>query len=118
MAASALAAFADGSASRVERRRIGKFIVGLQHSRIRDGQAAIALLEDYLGQLKEDATAAETHLAEKIRAVASDRDAALLIARIVLAISQADDAFVYAEKLQFQEICALLDLDPQSVEPL
>ncbi|MDX1402105.1 MAG: TerB family tellurite resistance protein [Kiloniellales bacterium] len=118
MAASALAAFADGTVSGLERHRIGAIIVRLQQTRISDSQAALDLLDSYLRDLETDAEAAEGSLTDKIRAIAADRAAAELIASIVLTISQADDAFVYAEKMQFQEICALLELDPERIAPL
>ena len=118
MAASALAAFADGTVSPSERHRIGAIIVGHGKIRAQDPKIAIELFEAYLHALENDPDKAEFMLSEKLTAIAGQEDEAEIIAGIVLAISHADGEFVYAEKMQFQSICEILGVDPEGIKPV
>ena len=118
MAASALAAFADGTVSPSERHRIGAIIVGHSKIRAEDSEVAIEVFDAYLRALEKDVDTAEKMLAGKLRRIADHKADAELIAGIVLAISHADGEFVYAEKMQFQTICELLGVDATNIKPL
>ena len=118
MAASALAAYADGIVSLQERHRIGNILVNLRRIRIHDPRTAINILNRYVEELEADPEEATEMLLEKLRHLAGNKEAAELVAGIALSISQADGEFVYAEKMQFAEICSTLDVDPEKIEPV
>jgi tellurite resistance protein TerB len=118
MAASALAAFADGTVSRPERHSIGNMIVNLRRIRIHDPKTALDILNGYIDELQNDSEAAEAALTEKLRRVANNKQTAELVAGIALAVSYADGEFVYAEKVQFQSICEVLGVDSDSIKPV
>jgi tellurite resistance protein TerB len=118
MAASALAAFADGTVSRPERHSIGNMIVNLRRIRLHDPKTALDILNGYIDELQNDPEAAEKVLTEKLKRVANNKQTAELVAGIALAVSYADGEFVYAEKVQFQSICEVLGVDPDGIKPV
>jgi tellurite resistance protein TerB len=118
MAASALAAFADGTVSRPERHSIGNMIVNLRRIRLHDPKTALDLLNGYIEDLSRDPESAEKALSDKLKRVANNKETAQLVAGIALAVSYADGEFVYAEKMQFQSICETLGVDPETIKPV
>ena len=118
MAASALAAYADGTVSIEERHRIGNILVNLRRIRIHDPRTAIKILNGYVEELQADPEEATAMLLEKLRHLSGNKEAAEVVAGIALSISQADGEFVYAEKMQFAEICKTLRVDPDAIEPV
>ena len=115
MAASALAAYADGTVSPTERLSIDDMLDNLERLNLHDPAKAIQILNDYIRALQNDPVSAQAVLIGKLKRIAGDRDAAELIARIALAVSHADGQFNYAEKLQFAEICETLGLDAAQI---
>jgi tellurite resistance protein TerB len=118
MAASALAAHADGTVSRPERHSIGNMIVNLRRIRLHDPKTALDLLNGYIEDLNRDPTGTEEILTEKLKRVANNKETARLVAGIALAVSYADGEFVYAERIQFQSICDILGVDPEAIKPV
>ncbi len=118
MAASALAAFADGTVSRPERHSIGNMIVNLRRIRLHDPKTALDLLNGYIEDLSRDPESTEKALSDKLKRVANNKETAQLVAGIALAVSYADGEFVYAEKMQFQSICETLGVDPETIKPV
>lgn len=118
MAASALAAFADGTVSRPERHSIGNMIVNLRRIRLHDPKTALDLLNRYIEDLSRDPESTEKALSDKLKRVANNKETARLVAGIALAVSYADGEFVYAEKMQFQSICETLGVDPETIKPV
>ncbi len=115
MAASALAAYADGTVSPTERLSIDDMLDNLERLNLHDPAKATQILNDYIHALQNDPVSAQAVLIGKLKRIAGDRDAAELIARIALAVSHADGLFNYAEKLQFAEICETLGLDAAQI---
>lgn len=115
MAASALAAYADGTVSLSERDSIDDMLENLERLNLHDPAKATQILNDYIHALQDDPESAQAVLIGKLKRIAGDREAADLIARIALAVSYADGQFNYAERLQFAEICQTLGLDAQDV---
>ncbi len=115
MAASALAAYADGTVSPTERLSIDDMLDNLERLNLHDPAKAIQILNDYIRALQNDPVSAQSVLIGKLKRIAGDRDAAELIARIALAVSHADGQFNYAERLQFAEICETLGLDAAQI---
>ena len=115
MAASALAAYADGTVSLSERYSIDEMLSNLERLKIHDPHKAIQILNEYLHALQDNPETAQVVLIGKLKRIAGDREAADLIARIALAICYADGHFNYAERLQFDEICQTLGLDAKEL---
>ena len=118
MAASALASYADGDVSPLEKLRVEDILQKLARLAGQDTAAAIALFRTYTDLLAQDPQAAGPLLAGKISAIASDREAANLVAGIALSVSYADGQYLYVEKMQFRDVCDLLDLSAAEVEPV
>jgi tellurite resistance protein TerB len=113
MAASALAAYADGTVSLTERYSIDDMLENLERLKLHDHEKATQILNDYIHALQDDPESAQVVLIGKLKRIADDREAANLIVQIALAVSYADGHYNYAEKLQFVEICKILGLDPK-----
>lgn len=115
MAASALAAYADGTVSLSERYSIDELLSNLERLKIHDPEKAVQILDEYIYALENNPEAAQAVLIGKLKRIADDREAADLIAKIALTISYADGHFNYAERMQFDEICHTLGLDAKDV---
>jgi tellurite resistance protein TerB len=113
MAASALAAYADGTVSLTERYSIDDMLENLERLKLHDPEKAIQILNDYIHALQDDPEPAQAVLIGKLKRISADRDAADLIVKIALAVSYADGHFNYAERMQFAEICETLGVDPK-----
>ncbi len=113
MAASALAAQADGKVTLSERYRIDEILARLERLRIYDPHKAVQILDGFFGELRDNPVVAEQVLLSKLRRIAADREAAELIARIALSVSESDGIFSAPERARFAEICAVLDLPPE-----
>ncbi len=111
MAASALAAYADGTVSLTERYSIDDMLENLERLNLHDPEKAIQILNDYIHALQKDPEPAQAVLIGKLKRISADRDAADLIVKIALAVSYADGHFNYAERMQFAEICETLGVD-------
>lgn len=117
MAASALAAYADGTVSLTERYSIDDMLENLERLKLHNPEKAIQTLNDYIHALQDDPEPAQAVLIGKLKRFAADREAADLIVQIALAVSYADGHFNYAERMQFAEICETLGVDPKEVSP-
>ncbi len=111
MAASPLAAYADGTVSLSERYSIDEMLSNLERLKIHDPEKAVQILDEYIRALENNPEAAQAVLIGKLKRIADDREAADLIAKMALTISYADGHFNYAERMQFDEICHTLGLD-------
>ena len=111
MAASALAAYADGTVSLTERYSIDDMLENLERLNLHDPEKAIQILNEYIHALQDDPETAQAVLIGKLKRFADDREAADLIVQIALAVSYADGHFNYAERMQFAEICETLGVD-------
>ncbi len=111
MAASALAAYADGTVSLTERYSIDDMLENLERLNLHDPEKAIQILNEYIHALQDDPETAQAVLIGKLKRFTDDRKAADLIVQIALAVSYADGHFNYAERMQFAEICETLGVD-------
>ena len=110
MAAGALTAYADGTVSVIERHKVEDVLDSLERLHVQDVDKALEKFEDFVAALERDTETAERVLAGKLRRIASDREAAELIAYIALEVGHADDHFNRAERMQFEAICEILHL--------
>ncbi len=118
MAASALAAYADGTVSLTERYSIDDMLENLERLSLHDTEKATQILNEYIHALQDDPEPAQAVLIGKLKRISADREAADLIVQIALAVSYADGHFNYAERMQFAEICETLGVDPKEASPV
>ena len=112
MAASAMAMLADGEIQLSERYRLDEILERLEGLKIYDPQKAVAILDEYIHDLRSEGDHARSVLLGKLRRIAEDRDCAAVIPGVVLALCAADGVFSKSERQVFEEICAALGLDP------
>ena len=112
MAASALAAQADGTVTLSERYRIDDILARLERLRIYDPHKAVQILDRFLTDLRDNPEAAEQILFGKLRRIADYREAAELIVRITLSVSESDGTFSAPERARVSNICAVLGFSP------
>ena len=117
MAASAPAAYADGTVSLTERYSIDDMLENLERLNLHDTEKATQILNEYIHALQDDPEPAQAVLIGKLKRISADREAADLIVQIALAVSYADGHFNYAERMQFAEICETLGVDPKEASP-
>ena len=118
MAASALAAYADGTVSLTERYSIDDMLENLERLKLHDTEKATQILNEYIHALQDDPEPAQAVLIGKLKRISADREAADLIVQIALAVSYSDGHFNYAERMQFAEICETLGVDPKEASPV
>lgn len=112
MAASALAMLADGEIQLSERYRLDEILERLEGLRIYRPQKAIAILDEYIHDLRSDEARAREVLFGKLQRTAGDAESARVIPNVVLAICASDGVFGEGEKRVFEEICVALGLNP------
>ena len=112
MAASALAMLADGEIQLAERYRLDEILQRLEGLKIYDPQKAIAILDEYIHDLRSDESRAREVLFGKLKRAGQDSETARVIPSVVLAIFASDGVFRESEKRVFEEICAALGLEP------
>ena len=112
MAASALAAQADGTVTLSERYRIDDILAHLERLRIYDPHKAVQILDRFLTELQDNPENAERVLFGKLGRIAEDREAAELIVRITLSVSESDGSFSAPERARVSDICAVLGFPP------
>ncbi len=108
MAACAYIALADGYVSIGERGRIDDILAQLEQLRVFDPHEGVNVFNDYVDALNEDPEAGKATVFSAIEKMAADEEAALLVARICIAISNADGEFSDNERLAVVEVCDVL----------
>ncbi|MFQ5774198.1 MAG: tellurite resistance TerB family protein [Kiloniellaceae bacterium] len=117
MAASALAAYADGTVTLSERYRIDDILSNLERLSIYDPHKAIQILNGFLAELRDNTEEAERVLIGKLQRITGDREAAELVVRIALSVSLSDGAFDPPERALFDRICAALGFQAADFDP-
>ncbi len=112
MAAAALAMLADGEIQLSERYRLDEILQQLERLKIYKPQKAVALLDEYLYDLRSNEREARQVLLGKLARAGQDPESAAVIPNVVLAICASDGVFGEGEKRVFEEICAALGLSP------
>src|SRR5471030_1951322 len=113
MAACALTALADGQFSLSGRYRIDAIIETMERLRIYDPHKAIAILDDFLDDLRSDRQRAAAVLEQKIGRYAADYKSARTLLRIAYLVLTADGAMSPAKTSAFNEICVSLGGAPK-----
>jgi tellurite resistance protein TerB len=115
MAVCALTALADGTVSLSGRYRIDAIIATMDRVRIYDPHKAIAILDDFLDDLKTDREHAAAVLERKIARYAADYKSARTLLRIAYLVLTADGAISPAKTASFNEICVSLGVAPKEI---
>lgn len=110
MAACAYVALADGYVSIGERGRIDDILEQLENLRVFDPHEGVNIFNDYLDALNTEPAAGKKTVFKAISKMTEDEEAALLVARICIAISNADGDFSENERIAVVEICDLLKI--------
>jgi tellurite resistance protein TerB len=115
MAVCALTALADGRVSLSGRYRIDAIIETMERLRIYDPHKAIAILDDFLEDLRSDRESAAPVLEQKIARYAADYKSARTLLRIAYLVLTADGAISPAKTSAFNEICVSLGVEPKEI---
>ena len=113
MAACAYIAQADGYVSIGERGRVDDILEQLEALQVFDPHEGVNIFNNYLDQLTENHQAGEKSVFSAVSKMAKDNEAALLVARMCIAISNADGDFSANEKVAVGEICSILNISEQ-----
>jgi len=108
MAACAYIALSDGYVSIGERGRIDDILEQLESLRVFDPHEGVNIFNDYVDELNEDPEVGKKAVFAAIAKMSNDKEAALLVARICIAISNADGDFSDSERAAVVEVCDIL----------
>lgn len=115
MAVCALTALADGRVSLSGRYRIDAIIETMERLRIYDPHKAIAILDDFVDDLKADREHAASVLERKISRYAVDYKSARTLLRIAYLVLTADGAISPVKMSAFSKICISLGVEPKEI---
>ena len=115
MAVCALTASSDGHVSLSERYRIDAVLDTLDDLKLYDPNKAVTILDDYLDALADDPSRSTQILHGKIAPYADRPKTARTLLRIAYLVMTADDKISAEERRTFEQIAALLTLDPDAV---
>ena len=115
MAVCALATLADDEIKLSERYRIFHAFAREPALRELDINKAVDILDDYIFALRQEGDEAKEVLYKKIRRMAGQHKRARTLMRVAYLIIIADDDVNDAEKQEFRQLCALLNLEPGQV---
>lgn len=108
MAACAYVAMADGSISIGERGRVDDILEHLDQLRIFDPHEGVDLMNDFADGLREDPVKGKKAVMKAVAEMSDDPEAAYLVARMCIAISNADADFSPEERQAVIEVIDVL----------
>lgn len=108
MAACAHVAMADGAVSIGERWRVDDIMEHLDQLKVFDPHEGVEAFNRFVDAIARNREEGRRSAFEAIEAVADDEALALLVARICIAINEADGEFSEAELFAVQEVCEAL----------
>ena len=108
MAACAYVALADGRISIGERGRVDDILEHLEQLRVFDPHEGVNLMNDYAEALRNDPEAGKAAVMKAVGQMADDQEAAFLVARMCIAISNADNEFSDEERVAVTEVIEVL----------
>ncbi len=115
MAVCALTALADGKVTLSGRYRIDAIIETMERLRIYDPHKAVAILDEFVDDLKSDREGAAPVLAQKIGRYATDYKSARTLLRIAYLVLTADGAISPAKTTAFGAISVSLGVEPKEI---
>jgi len=118
MAAAAMVAVADGRADVQETAGLKQLIGTLDKLNIYSKVHGTELYEKYIGDLMDKPDEGRASALEAIEAVKAEPEWASLLIVITASVSEADGALDESEQETIDQLCALLEIDPDSIEPI
>jgi len=115
MAVCALTAVADNEVTLSEHHRIGYALAMVPALRALDAEKAIDILYEYIYALRTNGEEATQILHAKVKRMAGDHKRARTLMRVCYMVMTADGKIEEAERAEFNQLCALLDLEPGQV---
>jgi tellurite resistance protein TerB len=115
MAVCALTALADGRVSLSGRYRIDAIIETMERLRIYDPHKAVAILDEFVDELKTNREGAASVLERKIGRYAADYKSARTLLRIAYLVLTADGAISSAKMTAFDAISVSLGVEPREI---
>src|SRR5260370_32561634 len=115
MAVCALTALADGRVSLSGRYRIDAIIETMERLRIYDPHKAVAILDEFLDELRSDRERAAAVLEQKIGRYAADYKSARTLLRIAYLVLTADGAISPAKMSAFGAISMSVGVEPKEI---
>ena len=113
MAACAYVAMADGRISIGERGRVDDLLDHLEQLRIFDPHEGVDLMNEYADALQSDPQVGRDAVMSAVSRMASDREAAFLVAKMCIVISNADSDFSAEERRAASEVIDALKVGDQ-----
>ena len=114
MAASALAAIADGSITFSQRVRVDQVLQTLEALKVFDPHEGVDLFNQYTDSILKSPQSGRKKALKAIRNVAKDEETAALLIRICRAISEAHGEPSLVEKIEMISLCSQLGVDPNA----
>lgn len=106
-------AIADGNASASEKQKLMGYVRNSEQLSVFDTDKVIESFNQCLSRFEFDNTIASGEALQKI-SIFRGKPESHLIARVCLAIANADNQFDTAERYAFEQICSVLELDSKS----
>ena len=114
MAASALAAIADGSITFSQRVRVDQVLQTLEALKVFDPHEGVDLFNQYTDSILKAPKNGRQKAMKAIRNVAKDQETAVVLIRICRAISEAHGEPSLVEKIEMISLCSQLGVDPNT----
>lgn len=118
MAAAALVAVADGRADKRESAGLDQLTRTLEQLNIYARGHGTEIYDDFVEQLTENPEKGRRKALGAVEAVKGDPEWASLLIVITASVSEADGTLDESEQETIDQLCALLDIDPGSIEPI
>ncbi|WP_027994769.1 tellurite resistance TerB family protein [Simplicispira psychrophila] len=114
VASATLMAYADGEVTAAEKQKLLGYMRNSEQMSVFETDKVIEAFNQYVGRFDFDATIATGEVLQKLAAF-KNKPEAQLIARVCLAIANADGQFDAAERKTMDKICQTLGLDSATV---
>jgi tellurite resistance protein TerB len=115
VAVCALAANADDEVDISERYKIEEIIAQEPPLREFEAKKAAEIFDAYVDALRQEGESAKKILYNKVRRMAGDQDKSRTLMCAAYLVIVADHEILEQEKLEFERLCTVLDLDPSYV---
>ena len=114
VASATLMAYADGEVSPAEKQKLVGYMRNSEQMSVFETDKVIETFNQYVGRFDFDATIATGEVLQKL-ALFKNKPEAQLIARVCLAIANADGQFDASERKAMDNICQALGIDSATV---
>ena len=112
MAASALAAIADGEVTLGQRLRMDRILETLTRLKVFDPHEGVNLFNEYVQEILASPRQGREAALRDIRAAADGEETRQLLVRVCIAISEAGGRMGLVEQIEIVSLCSLLEVEP------